>query len=757
MLFNFTRLSSWIPTWPNFKVIPPKTAPILPSHVFTNGVSRSLPPPIPEKPHYLPQADQKAKKVLQKMIDNGLVRDLTEEVSETVSINEKGRELFLQYHYPITIISSLKSLGLEEAKEQLMTLAHLMKYEKPDTSPREGEVAKRVFLVDPSLPNSEKTFLCEQIISAYGSGKTVFVDFCENTFLNSLQVGAKFSAVLLDESLKNDFSTRTFTQEELSSISNDYLIAKSPKIDRGLDRHLESFYKELLGSQDGKGISKSEVDIKTFTLDLTESAEKGLISPAYGREEEIQSIFDDLGGQNLSSVLLTGPTGCGKTKIAEGIALRILEGNVPDNMKGRRVLFVVTSRLMAGTILHGMIEGRITALVDHATKHANEILIVFDEVAQAADKKSLESTTIADHFLTSIDRANFPMVAMTTDLKFERLVKSNLDFVRRFQHQKIDRMTPKQSLEVLELDKKRLEGKYSKHGKLSITSEALEAIVYLSFKLAKHEGLPSSAYKLLDTICNRASREGITEATAEVVINRIAKKEKTSTEDITLELERLKNDQHLTLIDPASLLHKYGKRIAPSTKLSIDRAETNVVAEALNADEYTAVFITGQPRVGKTTLIHQVFKQFPSRVALTIDLNEIYYDIQRGKVKLSEVVKEMTDKAEQLILFFQGTQLTTQFGAIFLDSIEEEVECGKLFLIVEMRENVEIPPLWKNRCPIIDVPRLAEITQAKTAHQWKSRPQAKPSSWSALIFRKFSVLTSSLTAFFHRIASYFPW
>jgi len=117
----------------------------------------------------------------------------------------------------------------------------------------------------------------------------------------------------------------------------------------------------------------------------------------------------------------------------------------------------------------------------------------------------------------------------------------------------------------------------------------------------------------------------------------------------------------------------------------------------------------------------------------------------------------MTDKAEQLILFFQGTQLTTQFGAIFLDSIEEEVECGKLFLIVEMRENVEIPPLWKNRCPIIDVPRLAEITQAKTAHQWKSRPQAKPSSWSALIFRKFSVLTSSLTAFFHRIASYFPW
>jgi len=79
MLFNLNKLYSWIPTWPNFKVIPPKTVPILPSDLFANGVSRPLPPPIPEKPHYLPQADQKAKKVLQKMMDNGLVRDLTDE------------------------------------------------------------------------------------------------------------------------------------------------------------------------------------------------------------------------------------------------------------------------------------------------------------------------------------------------------------------------------------------------------------------------------------------------------------------------------------------------------------------------------------------------------------------------------------------------------------------------------------------------------------------------------------------------------
>ncbi len=755
MLFNLNKLYSWIPAWPNFKIIPTKTAPILPPHVFTNGVSRSLPPAPLEKPHYLPQADQNAKKVLQKMMDNGLVRDLTDEAFEMVSENEKGRELFLQYHYRnmrivSSMITSFESLGLEEAKNQLMTLAYLMKYEKPDTKPGEDEIAKRVFLIEPSLPNEEKVFLREQIISAYGTDKTVFVDFEET----SLQEGAKFSAVLLDEDLKNAFSTRTFTQEELPSISGEYRIEKPSKVDRHPERMMESFFKEILGSQAGK----SEVDIKTFTIDLTELAEKGLISPAYGREEEIQSIFDDLGGKKLSSVLLTGPTGCGKTQIAREIARRIHEGKAPDNMKGRRVLFVDTSRLLANTPYRGMMEGKIQTLVDYAKKHANEVLIVFDEISQTSDSHSSQETTIADLLLTHIDEANFPMVAMTTELKFERLVKSAPDFVRRFQLQKIDRMTPKLALEVLKLDKKRLEASYCKHeAPFSITSEALEAIVYLSFKFVKHEGLPSSAYKLLDTICNRASREGITEVTPEVVINRLAKIEKLSAEDVTLELERLKNDPHLTLIDQASLLHKYGKRIAPSTKTSIDRTETNVVTKALHSDEYTAVFVTGQPRVGKTTLIHQVFKQFPSRATLTIDLNEIYQDIQDRKVQLSEVVEEITDKAEQLILFFQGTQLATKFGSIFLDRIEEKVECGKLFLVVEMRENVEIPPLWKNRCPIVDVPRLAEITQAKTAHQWKNRAQPEPSSWSALFFRKISVLTSCLEALFHRIARHFPW
>jgi len=513
------------------------------------------------------------------------------------------------------MIPSFGSLELEEAKNQLMTLAYLMKYEKPDTKPGEDETAKRVFLIEPSLPNEKKVFLREQIISAYGADKTVFVDFEET----SLQEDANFSAVLLDENLKNAFSTCTFTQEELPSITEKYRIEKPPKAGRHPERMMESFFKEILGSQAGK----SEVDIKTFTIDLTELAEKGLISPAYGREEEIQSIFDDLGGKK-PFVLLHGPTGCGKTQIAKGIALRIHEGNVPDNMKGRRVLFVDTNSIVSDTPNRGMMEGKIKALTDYANKHANETLIVFDEVAQASHKHSSEGTTIADLLLTRIDQPNFSMIAMTTELEFERLVKSDSAFVRRFHKHKIDRMIPKQALEVLELDKKRLEASYSKNdAPFSITSEALEAIVYLSFKFAEHEGLPSSAYTLLDTVCNRAPREGITEVTPQVVVNRMAKEEKMSVENVSLELERLKNDQHLTLIDPASLLHKYGKRIAPSTKLSIDRAETNVVAEALNADEYTAVFITGQPRVGKTTLIHQVFKQFPSKSIMTSSVGKL--------------------------------------------------------------------------------------------------------------------------------------
>ena len=235
-----------------------------------------------------------------------------------------------------------------------------------------------------------------------------------------------------------------------------------------------------------------------FTRDLTEEARAGRLDPIRCREEEISRVIDILLRQGKNNPALVGPSGVGKTAIAEGLAQRVAAGGVPLALRGVRILAVDHVSLLAGTTYRGQYEERIRSIVDE-TSTAGDVVLFIDELHNLIGQgTALGAAMDAGNMLKpALVRGDFRVVGATTSDEYERWVCSDPALERRFQKIDVRELGVPETMEILQARRSRLE----QHHHVIIADSAVRAALLLTDKFVLDRTRPDRAIDALDEAC----------------------------------------------------------------------------------------------------------------------------------------------------------------------------------------------------------------------------------------------------------------
>ena len=243
--------------------------------------------------------------------------------------------------------------------------------------------------------------------------------------------------------------------------------------------------------------------LKEFTRDLTADARSGRLDPVIGRDDEIRRVIQILSRRTKNNPCLIGEPGVGKTAIAEGLARKIVMGDVPDEMLDKRLLSLDLSGMVAGTKYRGEFEERIKKLLEEVRKSGNVILFI-DELHTIVGAGSAEGAVDAANIIKpALGRGEIQVIGATTLNEYRKYIEKDAALERRFQPVQVGEPSQEASLEIL----KGLREKYEKHHSLQITDEALEAAVKLSARYINDRFLPDKAIDLMDEAASRVRME----------------------------------------------------------------------------------------------------------------------------------------------------------------------------------------------------------------------------------------------------------
>ncbi len=231
-----------------------------------------------------------------------------------------------------------------------------------------------------------------------------------------------------------------------------------------------------------------------FGRDLTKAAKNGEIDPVIGREKEIERVIQILSRRTKNNPVLIGEPGVGKTAVAEGLALEISKGNVPEILRDKRVVSLDLTGMVAGAKYRGDFEERIKAAIDEVKNSGNTILFI-DELHTIIGAGAAEGSADAANILKpSLARGDFQVIGATTLNEYRKYIEKDAALERRFQPVKVGEPTQEQAVEIL----KGLRDSYEAHHKVKITDEAIEAAVKLSSRYIADRYLPDKAIDLID-------------------------------------------------------------------------------------------------------------------------------------------------------------------------------------------------------------------------------------------------------------------
>lgn len=249
----------------------------------------------------------------------------------------------------------------------------------------------------------------------------------------------------------------------------------------------EGFAKSQDGGKEGSALDK-------FGRDLTKAAKNGEIDPVIGREKEIERVIQILSRRTKNNPVLIGEPGVGKTAVAEGLALEIANGTVPEILRDKRVVALDLTGMVAGAKYRGDFEERIKAAIDEV-KNSKNIILFIDELHTIIGAGSAEGSADAANILKpSLARGDFQVIGATTLNEYRKYIEKDAALERRFQPVKVGEPTTEQAIEIL----KGLRDRYEAHHKVKITDEAIEAAVNLSSRYIADRYLPDKAIDLID-------------------------------------------------------------------------------------------------------------------------------------------------------------------------------------------------------------------------------------------------------------------
>ncbi|EDP26057.1 ATP-dependent Clp protease ATP-binding subunit [Coprococcus eutactus] len=245
------------------------------------------------------------------------------------------------------------------------------------------------------------------------------------------------------------------------------------------------------------GVSTPTLD--KYSRDITMEARHGNLDPVVGREKEIQRVMQILSRRMKNNPCLVGEPGVGKTAVVEGIAYMISRGNVPDTVKGKRLLSLDISGMLAGSKYRGEFEDRIKKVIQEVMMSGDVILFV-DELHTLVGAGDAEGAIDASNILKpSLSRGEIQMIGATTIAEYRKYIEKDAALERRFQPVNVEEPTRDEAVDIL----KGLRSCYEQHHGVEISDEAVEAAVDLSVRYITDRFLPDKAIDLMDEACSR--------------------------------------------------------------------------------------------------------------------------------------------------------------------------------------------------------------------------------------------------------------
>lgn len=272
-----------------------------------------------------------------------------------------------------------------------------------------------------------------------------------------------------------------------------------------LNNNAESFTSNVEKTK-STGSGKTET-LDKYGVDLTAKAKKGEIDPVIGRKKEIERVIQILSRRSKNNPCLIGEPGVGKTAVAEGLALKIANNEVPDLLQGKRVVSLDLTGMIAGTKYRGDFEDRIKNAIDEV-KNSGNIILFIDELHTIVGAGSAEGSSDAANILKpSLARGDFQVIGATTLNEYRKYIEKDSALERRFQPVTVGEPTQEETVEIL----KGLRDRYEAHHKVKITDEAIDAAVKLSSRYINDRFLPDKAIDLIDESASRVRLQDHTE------------------------------------------------------------------------------------------------------------------------------------------------------------------------------------------------------------------------------------------------------
>jgi len=251
-------------------------------------------------------------------------------------------------------------------------------------------------------------------------------------------------------------------------------------------------------------VEESRQALDKYTVDLTKRAEEGKLDPVIGRDDEIRRTVQVLQRRTKNNPVLIGEPGVGKTAIAEGLAQRIINGEVPDGLKGKRLLALDMGALIAGAKYRGEFEERLKGLLNELSKQEGQIILFIDELHTMVGAGKGEGAMDAGNMLKpALARGELHCVGATTLNEYRQFIEKDAALERRFQKVLVEEPSEEDTIAIL----RGLKERYEVHHKVAITDGAIIAAAKLSHRYITDRQLPDKAIDLIDEAASRIRME----------------------------------------------------------------------------------------------------------------------------------------------------------------------------------------------------------------------------------------------------------
>ena len=244
--------------------------------------------------------------------------------------------------------------------------------------------------------------------------------------------------------------------------------------------------------------------LNKYAIDLNERAAKGKLDPVIGRDDEIRRVLQILSRRTKNNPILVGEPGVGKTAISEGIATKIINGQVPENLKSKKVYSLDMGALIAGAKYQGEFEERLKGVVKEVVESEGEIILFIDEIHTLVGAGRTSGAMDASNILKpALARGELRTIGSTTLDEYQKYFEQDKALERRFQKVMVDEPSPAESISIL----RGLKEKYENHHKVRIEDDALIAAVNLSHRYINNRFLPDKAIDLIDEAASKLRLE----------------------------------------------------------------------------------------------------------------------------------------------------------------------------------------------------------------------------------------------------------